>query len=135
MTTPERGLVLKPHGECDGIITDYELDITVKMDFNCAKCLATRNGAPVTFRSYTQKMVSLMTTKAELNAAVIGMQDALFVKNILKTLRLKVKLPTLASIDNGRPVDIGNNWSVGGRTCHVKVKQNFLQELKEAGII
>ena len=40
----------------------------------------------------------------------------------------------LASIDNGRAVDIGNNWSVGGGT-HVEVKQNFQQELKEAGII
>ena len=32
-------------------------------------------------------------------------------------------------------VDLGNNWSVGRRTCHVEVKQNFLQELKEAGIL
>ena len=39
-----------------------------------------------------------------------------------------------ASIDNDRAVDIGNNWSVGGRTHHVKVKQIFLWELKEAGI-
>ena len=54
------------------------------------------------------------------------MQDALFMKNILKSLELKVKLPILASIDNGGAVDIGNNWSVGGRTHHVEVKQNFL---------
>ena len=63
------------------------------------------------------------------------MQDALFMKNILKSLELKVKLPILASIDNGGAVDIGNNWSVGGRTHHVEVKKNFLQELKQAGII
>ena len=56
-------------------------------------------------------------------------------KNILKSLGLKVKLPILASIDNGRAIDIGNNWSVGHRTCHVEVKQNFLWELKEAGIV
>ena len=68
--------------------------------------------------------MSLLTTKVELNAAV--MQDAVFMKNILKSLGLKVKLPILASIDNGRAVDIGNNWSVGGRTCHFEVKQNFL---------
>ena len=67
--------------------------------------------------------------------AVMGMHDALLIKNILKSLGLKVKLPTLASIDNGRALDIGNNWSVGWRTHHVEVKQNFLWELKEAGIL
>ena len=91
------------------------------------------NGVPVTFRISTQKTMSLLTNKVELNAALIGVQDALFMKNILKSLGLKVKLPILASIDNGRVIDIGNNWSVGGRTWHIEVKQNFLQELKEAG--
>ena len=38
------------------------------------------NGAPVTFRSSTQKMVSLLTNNAELKPAVVGVQDALFVK-------------------------------------------------------
>ena len=72
------------------------------------------NGVLVTFRSSTQKMVSLLTTKVELNAAVMVVQDTLFMKNILKSLRLKFKLPILASIDNGRAVSIGNNWSVNG---------------------
>ena len=38
-------------------------------------------------------------------------------------------------MDNIRAVDIGNNLSVGSRSCHVEVKQNFLWELKEAGIV
>ena len=80
-------------------------------------------------------MVSLLTTEAELNAAVMGVQDWLFAKNILKSFGLKVKLLMQASIDNGRAVDTVNNWSVGERTCHMEVKQNFLQELKEAGIV
>ena len=66
-----------------------------------------------------------MQKKAELNTAVIGVQYAFFVKNILKSLRLKVKLPILASIDNGGAVDLGNNWSVGVRMPHIEVKQNF----------
>ena len=55
--------------------------------------------------------------------AVMGVQDSSFVKNILKSLRLNVKLPLLASIDNVGAVYIGNNWSVDSRTCHVEVKQ------------
>ena len=83
------------------------------------------DGAPVTFRNSTQKMVSLSTTKVELNAAVMGVQDSLFMKIIMKSLGVKVKLPMLASINNGRAVYIYNNWSVGERTCHMEVKQNF----------
>ena len=66
--------------------------------------------------------MSLSTAKVELNAAVMGVQDTLFMKNILKSLGLKVKLPILASVDNDGAVDIGNNWSFGGRT--VMLKQN-----------
>ena len=69
--------------------------------------------------------MSLSTTRAELNVAVMGMQDASFVKYKLKSLELKVKLPMFACIDNGRAVDIGNNGSVGRRTCHLEVKKNF----------
>ena len=65
----------------------------------------------------------------ELNAAVMGVQDELFVKNLLKSFALKIKLPIPASIDNSRAVDIGNNWSVGSKTHHVEVKYNFLWEL------
>ena len=48
------------------------------------------NGALVTFRSSTQKMVSLLSTEAVMNVAVLGVHDAFFVKNILKSLGLKV---------------------------------------------
>ena len=68
-------------------ITNLKLQ---KMDSNHAKCLDTRrsmtghvvylNGASAMFRSSTQKMVSLLTNKTELNATVMSMQDALFTK-------------------------------------------------------
>ena len=38
-------------------------------------------------------------------------------------------------IDNKGAVDLANNWSVGGRTRHVEVKQHFLRDLKEQGLI
>ena len=74
--------------------------------------------------------MSLLNTEAELNAAVMSVQDALFVRNTLKSVRLKVKLPILARIDNSRAENTANNCSVGGKIRHVEAKQNFLQELK-----
>ena len=111
-------LLRKPYGKWDIIITDYKFKVIEKFDSNDAKCQDTRsmtgsvvylNGALVTFRNSNQKIVSLLTTKAELNVAVIGVQDALFVKNRLKSLGLKIKLPLLASIDNVGAVDIDKN--------------------------
>ena len=51
--------------------------------------------------------------------------------NIMKLLDLKVKLPMLVSIDNGGTMDIGKNWSMERRTCHMEVKQIFFLELKK----
>jgi hypothetical protein len=48
---------------------------------------------------------------------------------------LKVKLPMKLEIDNRGTVDFIHNNSVGGRTIQVEVKQYFLHELKEAGLI
>ena len=38
-------------------------------------------------------------------------------------------------VDNKGAVDLTHNWSVGGRTRHVDVRQYFLRELKEEGVI
>ena len=38
VTTPERGLVLKPHGDWDGISTDYKFEVMVITDSDNATC-------------------------------------------------------------------------------------------------
>lgn len=38
-------------------------------------------------------------------------------------------------VDNKGAVDLANNWSVGGRTRHVEVRQYFLRDLKMEGLI
>jgi hypothetical protein len=59
----------------------------------------------------------------------------LYCKNVLESMGLKVKLPMLLEMDNKGAVDLANNWSVGGRTRHVDVRQCFLRELKESKIM
>jgi hypothetical protein len=48
---------------------------------------------------------------------------------------LKVKKPMILNVDNKGAKDLCDNWSVGGRTRHVEVKQMFLRELKESKVI
>ena len=38
-------------------------------------------------------------------------------------------------VDNKGAKDLMNNWTVGGRTRHIEVKQYFIRELKEQSIL
>ena len=142
--SPNRGLLLKPIGEWDGD-PSHEFVITGRSDSDYAKDTDTRrsvsgtstflNGSPIHTRSNTQKSVTLSVTEAELVAATQCAQDMLFAMRVVESMGLKVKKPMILEIDNKGAVDLTHNWSVGGRTRHVEVRQYFLRDLKEDGII
>jgi hypothetical protein len=93
------------------------------------------NNVPISFRSVTQKFVTLSVTEAEIAAGVMVTQDMLYVYRLLESLELKVELPMILEMDNSGAVDIANSWSVGCRTRHVDVRNYFLQELKDQGLL
>ena len=142
--TPNEGLILKPNATWDGS-SDFEFEITGRSDSNYATDPETRrsvsgtrvslNGAPVSWRSSTQRHVTLSVTEAELSAGVTCAQDMLYVMNLLKSIGLKVKLPMVLEMDNRGALDLAHNWSVGGRTRHLDTRLNFLRELKEDGTL
>jgi hypothetical protein len=79
-------------------------------------------GAPVMFKSSTQKSVTLSVCEAEQTAGVLCAQDMMYVWNVLESMGLKVKPPMILEMDNNKgAVDLANNWSVGGGTRHVDV--------------
>ena len=137
--TKERGLVLNPTRLWDGT-KDHEFIISGQSDSDYAKDTQTRKsisgyrvlleGAPVMFKSSTQKSVALPVCEANQSSGVLCTQDMLYYKNVLKLMGLKVKLPMLLEMDNKGAVDLANNWSVSGQTRHVDVRQCFLRELK-----
>jgi hypothetical protein len=87
------------------------------------------------FKSSTERTVSLSTTKAETYVCVTCVQDMLYMKNVLESLGLQVKLPMVLEMDNQGAVYLDNNWSIGGRTRHIDVRSVFLRELKEASVL
>jgi hypothetical protein len=68
-------------------------------------------------------------------AATQCAQDMLFNMRILESMGFKVKKPMILEIDNKGAVDLTHNWSVGGRTRHVEVRQYFFCDLKEENVI
>ena len=142
--TKERGLVLNPTRLWDST-KNHEFIISGQSNSDYAKDTQTRKsisgyrvlleGAPVMMKSSTQKFVALSVCEAEQSSGVLCAQDMLYCKNVLESMGLKVKLPMLREMDNKGVVDLANNWSVGGRTRHVDVRQCFLRELKESKIM
>jgi hypothetical protein len=92
-------------------------------------------GALAMFKSGTERTMSLSTTKGDTYAGVTCIQDMLYMKNVLESLRLKVKLPMVLEMDNQGAVYLANNWSIGGRKRHIDVQSVFLRELKEDGVL
>ena len=77
--------------------------------------------------------MTLSITEAEGAAGVMTAQDMLYVYRLLLSMGLTVELPMVLEMDNKGAVDLANNWSVGGRTRHVDVRNHFLRELKDRG--
>jgi hypothetical protein len=144
VATPHRGMELKPSRTWDGIDKNFLFRISGMSDSEYAKDPSRKsvNGwavflenAPVSIKSKMMPIVALSVTEAELFAAVQCAQDMMHAMRILESIGLKVEKPMKLYVDNKGAVDITHNWSVGGRTRHIEVKQYFLRELKEEGLI
>ena len=92
-------------------------------------------GMCITCRSKMMPIAALPAAEAELHAAAQCAQGMMYIMRVLMCLGLKVKLPMILEVGNKGAAGHCSNWSVGGRTRHVEVKQNFLRELKELGFL
>ena len=137
--TPNRGVTLKPNCKWDGS-KDFKFTITGRSDTDYAKDPDTRRsvtgvrtsvcGSVTHWRSSTQRSITISVTEAEQAGAVTCAQDMIYQKHILESIGLQVALPMILECDNKGAVDLANNWTAGGRTRHVNVRQNWLRELK-----
>ena len=80
-------------------------------------------------------IIALSTCEAELYSGVLEAIDMMFCYYLVTSLGLTVELPMILYMDNTATVALANNWSIGGRTRHLDIKQNYLRELKECGFI
>ena len=142
ISTENRGLVLPPkekwspkykfkiHGRSD---SDYATNPDDRRSISGGRVFV--NDVPISFRSATQKFVTLSVTEAEIAAGVMVAQDMLYIYRLMESLELEIELPMVLEMDNSGAVDIANSWSVGGRTRHVDVRNYFLRELKDQGLL
>jgi hypothetical protein len=144
LQTKERGLLIKPKTTWDGS-KNHVFTIEGGSDSTYASCPDTRmsvsgtavflEGAPIECKSNMQKWVTLSVTEAEIVAATSCAQSMLFEFRLLRSIGLDVKLPMELRVDNSGAKDFFNNWSIGGRMRHVHVRQLYLRDLKEDGLV
>jgi len=144
VNTKDQGLTLIPTGKWKGVNDNTAFKVTGYSDSDYAKDGETRrsvtgycvflNDAPIAMKSKMQEAVTLSVTEAELVAATQCMQEMLYIKKMIETLGMKVKLLMTLEVDNKGAKDLMDGWSVGGRTRHIDVRYFFLRELKEKGI-
>ena len=143
--TPNRGYTMFIKGKKWLGDPNYEFVITGRSDSDYAKDPETRRsvsgwivylcGIPIAWKSKMMPIVALSVTEAELFAATSCVQDMLFAMRILESIGLKVKKPMLLECDNKGAIDLMDNYTCGGRTRHIEVKQYFIRDLKEENLI
>jgi hypothetical protein len=122
---------------------EHGFEIYVDSDY--AKCRDDRksvtgyvilfHGNPVAWKSKGQSCVTLSTTEAEYIALSQAVAECLFLKQVIESIGLEVKLPIIVNEDNTGAIDLASNWSTNSNIKHIDVRYHFVRELLEDGII
>jgi hypothetical protein len=59
----------------------------------------------------------------------------MFVKQVLETMGIDMKLPIIVQIDKVGAIYLSNNYLLGQRTTHIDIRRHFVREFVEDGII
>ena len=142
--TKSRGWVLKPTSKWDEK-KRFNNRISGRSDSYYEKCPATRRsvsgynvkleGAVVIVASGKQKKTTLSVTESETVSGVTCAQNMLYAKNVMSSINLEVESPIILEMDNQGGVDMAKRRACNEKTEHMQVREMWLSELNEKGII
>ena len=92
-------------------------------------------GAPVAWKSKSQKSVTLSSSEAEYVAMSETVTEVLYIKQILEFLGINIDKPIQVNMDNVGAMYMANLSGTSQRTKHVDVQYHFVQEYIEDGEI
>ena len=92
-------------------------------------------GNLVTWRSKKQSVVSRSSAEAEFRAMAHGICEGMWLRRLLKELRIVVEEPMKVLCDNQSAISIAKNPVHHDRTKHVGIDRHFIKEKIEGGII
>ena len=92
-------------------------------------------GVPLSWRSKSQRTVTLSSSEAEWIAASEAVKEVMFVYQLIKGVGIKVSLPIVVRVDNVGAIFMSKNITTTGRTKHVDVRFKYVNEYVEEGIV
>jgi hypothetical protein len=92
-------------------------------------------GNLVSWRSKKQVVVARSTAEAEYRAMALGLCEMLWLKSLLKELRLLRNETMMLHCDNIAAINIANNPVQFDRTKHVEIDRFFIKEKLDSGIL
>ena len=91
------------------------------------------NGDPISWSSKKQRTVALSTCEAELYAEAAAIQEVLWLRGLMKELRLQSNTGSVVYGDNQSAIAVTKNGVRSDRTKHVDIKYHFVTESVERG--
>ncbi len=90
-------------------------------------------GAAISWSSKRQVTVALSSTEAEYIAVCSAVQEAVYLRTLLKDFGYEQKEPTIIHQDNQGSIAISKNAVVSRRTKHIDIKYHYVREMVETG--
>jgi len=86
------------------------------------------NKSPIVWKSQTQKCVALSTAEAEYIALSAGVQEATYLRYLLRELDMGTQNATEIFEDNAACVKLAKNPVSHGKTKHIEIKYHHIRE-------
>ena len=140
LDTKDRGLKMEPQATEDG---KWRIEVFSDSDWagnpddrKSVGCfIIFLNGVPISWRSRSQKVVSLSSSEAEFYACAEAVKEVPFVAQILLFLGIKIELPVKVRIDNVGAIFMSENVTSSSRTRHMDTRWWFVNQLQDEGLI
>ena len=92
-------------------------------------------GNLITWRSKKQVVVARSSAEAEFRSVALGICELVWIKSLMKELRMTTEFPMKLYCDNKAAVSIAHNPVQHDRTKHVEIDRHFIKEKIENGLV
>ena len=92
-------------------------------------------GALISWKSKSQKSVTLSSTESEYVAISEVCQEIIFIKNILEFMGINIQFPMTVNVDNVGAIYLAHKSTGSQRTRHIDSRFHYVREYIEDGIV
>ena len=89
----------------------------------------------MTWKSKSQKSVTLSSLEAEYVALSEAAKEIKFIYQLLQSIGIEIELPITVRVDNVGAIFMSENTSTSGRTKHVDVRYRYVNEMVLDGFL